>query len=165
MDKEKQKNNTGTLNRRDFLKALSAIGGAAVISSGGTPEPLDKLVSYAVPPDNVIPGIANYYTSVIPNSPVGTPVVVRVREGRAIKVEGNTNDPITSGSTSAEDQATLQTLYDPDRIKEPILENEICFDAEVVNFDPIVMALDPNVVIDSSSKSIDSNKFFLEEKN
>ena len=81
MDKEKQKNNTGTLNRRDFLKALSAIGGAAVISSGCTPEPLDKLVSYAVPPDNVIPGIANYYTSVIPNSPVGTPVVVRVREG------------------------------------------------------------------------------------
>ena len=41
MDKEKQKNNTGTLNRRDFLKALSAIGGAAVISSGCTPEPLD----------------------------------------------------------------------------------------------------------------------------
>ena len=123
MDKEKQKNNTGTLNRRDFLKALSAIGGAAVISSGCTPEPLDKLVSYAVPPDNVIPGIANYYTSVIPNSPVGTPVVVRVREGRAIKVEGNTNDPITSGSTSAEDQATLQTLYDPDRIKQPLFRN------------------------------------------
>ena len=57
MDKEKQKNNTGTLNRRDFLKALSAIGGAAVISSGCTPEPLDKLVSYAVPPDNVILGL------------------------------------------------------------------------------------------------------------
>ena len=123
MDKEKQKNNTGTLNRRDFLKALSAIGGAAVISSGCTPEPLDKLVSYAVPPDNVIPGIANYYTSVIPNSPIGTPVVVRVREGRAIKVEGNTNDPITSGGTSAEDQATLQTLYDPDRIKQPLFRN------------------------------------------
>ena len=51
-----------------------------------------------MPPDNVIPGIANYYTSVIPNStPVGTPVVVRVREGRAIKVEGNSNDPVSSG--------------------------------------------------------------------
>ena len=45
--------------------------------------------------------------------------------------------------------------------EETILENEISFDAEVVNFDPIVMALDPNVVINSSSKSIDSNKFFL----
>ena len=56
--KDKKENNKGTLNRRDFLKALSAIGGAAVISSGCTPEPLDKLVSYAVPPDNVIPGIA-----------------------------------------------------------------------------------------------------------
>ncbi len=121
--KDKKENNKGTLNRRDFLKALSAIGGAAVISSGCTPEPLDKLVSYAVPPDNVIPGIANYYTSVIPNSPVGTPVVVRVREGRAIKVEGNSNDPVSSGGTSAEDQATLQTLYDPDRIKQPLFRN------------------------------------------
>ena len=45
--------------------------------------------------------------------------------------------------------------------EETILENEISFDAEVVNFDPIVMALDPNVVINSSSKRIDSNKFFL----
>ena len=45
--------------------------------------------------------------------------------------------------------------------EETILENEISFDAQVNNFDPIVMALDPNVVIDSSSKSIDSNKFFL----
>ena len=45
--------------------------------------------------------------------------------------------------------------------EETILENEISSDAQVVNFDPIVMALDPDVVIDSSSKSIDSNKFFL----
>ena len=45
--------------------------------------------------------------------------------------------------------------------EETILENEISFDAQVNNFDPIVMALDPNIVIDSSSKSIDSNKFFL----
>ncbi len=123
MKNEDKKSKTGTLNRRDFLKALSAIGGAAVISSGCTPEPLDKLVSYAVPPDDVIPGIANYYTSVIPCSPVGTPVIVRVREGRAIKVEGNPLDPVTSGSTSAEDQATLQTLYDPDRVKQPLFRN------------------------------------------
>ena len=45
--------------------------------------------------------------------------------------------------------------------EETILENEISLDAQVVDFEPIVMALDPNVVIDSSSKSIDSNKFFL----
>ena len=78
------KGKKGTLNRRDFLKALTAIGGAAVVSSGCTPEPLDKLVSYAIPPDDVIPGIPNYYSTVLPFSPVGAPVEVKVREGRAI---------------------------------------------------------------------------------
>ena len=53
------KKENGALSRRDFLKAISAIGGAAVISSGCSPEPLDKLVSYAIPPENVIPG--KYY--------------------------------------------------------------------------------------------------------
>ena len=45
--------------------------------------------------------------------------------------------------------------------EETILENEISQDAKVVDFEPIVMALDPNVVINSSSKSIHSNRFFL----
>ena len=44
--------------------------------------------------------------------------------------------------------------------EETILENEISIDAKVVNFDPIVIALDPNVVVDSSSKSINSNNAF-----
>ena len=45
--------------------------------------------------------------------------------------------------------------------EETIVENEISFDAQVDDFEPIVMALDPDVVMDSSSKSINSNKFFL----
>ena len=45
--------------------------------------------------------------------------------------------------------------------EETIVENEISFDAQVDDFEPIVMALDPDVVLDSSSKSINSNKFFL----
>ena len=45
--------------------------------------------------------------------------------------------------------------------EETILENEISLDAQVDDFEPIVMALDPNVVVDSSSKSINSNRFFL----
>jgi len=45
--------------------------------------------------------------------------------------------------------------------EETILENEISLDAQVNDFEPIVMALDPNVVIDRSSESINSNRFFL----
>ena len=45
--------------------------------------------------------------------------------------------------------------------EETILENEISLDAQVIDFEPIVMALDPSVVIDTSSKTINSNRFFL----
>ena len=118
------KKENGALSRRDFLKAISAIGGAAVISSGCSPEPLDKLVSYAIPPENVIPGIPNFYSTALPHSPVGASIIVKVREGRAIKVEGNPLDPVCKGSTSAETQASLQGLYDPDRIKQPLFRND-----------------------------------------
>ena len=119
----KDKGKKGTLNRRDFLKALTAIGGAAVVSSGCSPEPLDKLVSYAIPPEDVIPGIPNYYSTVLPYSPVGASVVVKVREGRAIFIEGNKLDPVSNGGVSSESQASLQGLYDPDRIKQPLFKN------------------------------------------
>ena len=118
-----EKNKRGSLNRRDFLKALSAIGGAAVISSGCSPEPLDKLVSYAIPPDDVIPGVPNFYSTALPHSPVGSSITVKVREGRAIKIEGNPLDPISGGASNAETQASLQGLYDPDRIKEALFKN------------------------------------------
>ena len=117
------KNKKGSLNRRDFLKALSAIGGAAVISSGCSPEPLDKLVSYAIPPDDTIPGLPNFYSTALPYSPVGSSITVKVREGRAIKIEGNSLDPISGGASDAETQASLQGLYDPDRIKEALFRN------------------------------------------
>ena len=119
----KEKSKKGSLSRRNFLKALSAIGGAAIISSGCSPEPLDKLVSYAIPPDDVIPGLPNFYSTSLPYSPVGSSIVVKVREGRAIKVEGNPLEPISKGATSAETQASLQGLYDPDRIKQPLFRN------------------------------------------
>ena len=119
----KEKGKKGTLNRRDFLKALTAIGGAAVVSSGCSPEPLDKLVSYAIPPEDVIPGVPNYYSTALPFSPVGSSVVVKVREGRAIFIEPNLLDPVSSGGVSSETQASLQGLYDPDRIKQPLFKN------------------------------------------
>lgn len=118
-----KKEKTGTLNRRDFLKALTAIGGAAVVSSGCSPEPLDKLVSYAIPPENVIPGVPNYYPTALPFSPAGASVVAKVREGRVIFIEGNSEDPISKGAVSSEVQASLQGLYDPDRIKQPLFKN------------------------------------------
>ncbi len=118
-----KKGKIGTLNRRNFLKALTAIGGAAVVSSGCSPEPLDKLVSYAIPPENVIPGIPNYYSTALPYSPVGASVVAKVREGRVIFLGGNSLDPVSNGGVSSEAQASLQGLYDPDRIKQPLFKN------------------------------------------
>ena len=46
-----------------------------------------------------------------------------MREGRAIFIEGNKLDPVSNGGVSSESQASLQGLYDPDRIKQPLFKN------------------------------------------
>jgi molybdopterin-containing oxidoreductase family iron-sulfur binding subunit len=60
-----------------------------------------------------------YYASVCRECPAGCGLVVRTREGRAIKLEGNSAHPLGEGGLCARGQAGLQGLYDPDRVKTP----------------------------------------------
>jgi molybdopterin-containing oxidoreductase family iron-sulfur binding subunit len=107
------------MDRRRFLKVLGVTSGgaAAVGCSTGTPE---KLVPYLVPPENQIPGVATYYASTCRECPAGCGVHVRVREGRAVKVEGNPGSPFNGGKLCARGQASLQGLYNPDRLRGPM---------------------------------------------
>ncbi len=81
------------MDRRRFLKVIGVTGGgvAATGCSTGTPE---KLIPYLVPPENQIPGIATYYATTCRECPAGCGMHVRVREGRAVKVEGNPGSPL-----------------------------------------------------------------------
>ena len=113
----------GVIKRRDFLKIIAVAGGTAAITGGCSSQPVEKIIPYVIPPDNVIPGIPNWYASTCTECPAGCGILVKNREGRAIKIEGNPASPINSGSVCARGQAMLQGLYNPDRVREPVRRN------------------------------------------
>ncbi|MGH7753989.1 MAG: molybdopterin-dependent oxidoreductase, partial [Gemmatimonadales bacterium] len=108
------------MNRRRFLKVLGVTtGGAAAVSACGADEPA-KLIPYLVAPEEQVPGVATYYASTCRECPAGCGLHVKVREGRAIKLEGNPDSPVNRGRLCAMGQAALQGLYNPDRLTSPM---------------------------------------------
>ncbi|MEM9718212.1 MAG: TAT-variant-translocated molybdopterin oxidoreductase [Bacteroidota bacterium] len=105
-------------DRRDFLKTLG-FGVTAATLSACVEAPTRKAIPYVNKPDVVIPGVANLYAS---STPDGIPVLVRAREGRPIKLDGNPDSKLTGGGLSAVGQAHVLNLYDVDRLKSPIKE-------------------------------------------
>ncbi|MFN8390927.1 MAG: 4Fe-4S dicluster domain-containing protein [Bdellovibrionota bacterium] len=105
-------------NRRDFLKIVGAGAGVAAVGCGH--ELPEKLLPYVVQPDDVVPGVAVWYSGSCNECSSGCGTLVRTREGRIVKVEGNPNHPVNRGGLCAQGQSTLQALYDPDRIREPL---------------------------------------------
>src|SRR5574341_1266130 len=110
------------MNRRRFLKVLGVTGGgaAALSACGIGPEPTEKLIPYLIPPEDQIPGVATYYASTCRECTAGCGIHVRVREGRAVKIEGNPESPLNRGRLCARGQAALQGLYNPDRLQTPM---------------------------------------------
>jgi anaerobic selenocysteine-containing dehydrogenase len=113
------------ITRRHFLRlASSAVTVAAV--SGCVPAG-DRLVSmlepYNRPPEETLPGTATWYASTCRQCPAGCGIVVRTINGRAKKIEGNPLHPLNRGKLCARGQAGLQTLYNPDRIRQPVQQS------------------------------------------
>jgi len=105
----------GKTPRRDFLKALG-FGVGAVTLAACEKVPVHKSIPYLIKPEEVTPGVANYYSS----SYDGHAILVKTREGRPIKVEGNPNDLLSKGGLSAQAQASVLDLYDVSRVKNPM---------------------------------------------
>ena len=110
---------TETVGRRTFLKVLGSAGPAAA-AAACSPVPPERIISSVIAPDDVVPGIATWYASVCGECPTGCGVLVKTREGRAIKVEGNPQHPMNRGGLCLRGQSSLQGLYDPDRYREPL---------------------------------------------
>ena len=109
---------THTVGRRTFLKVLGSAGPAAAVAAC-SPVPPERIIPYVVPPEDVVPGVATWYATVCGECPAGCGMIVRTREGRAVKVEGNPDHPINRGSLCIRGQASLQGLYNPDRFTGP----------------------------------------------
>jgi anaerobic selenocysteine-containing dehydrogenase/Fe-S-cluster-containing dehydrogenase component len=116
---------TEHIDRRRFLKVLGVTGaGAAAVSACGIgPEPTERLIPYLIQPEDQIPGIATYYATTCRECAAGCGLHVRVREGRAVKLEGNPDSPINRGRLCSRGQAAIQGLYNPDRIQHPMVRN------------------------------------------
>ena len=107
------------MKRRTFLQLSGMTAATALLS--GCQSGNEKLIPFLIPPDEgVTPGLANYYASSCRFCPAGCGILVRVSEGRAKKIEGNPLHPVNRGRLCARGQATLQELYHPDRIAQPL---------------------------------------------
>ena len=107
-------------SRRDFIK-LAGLGSAttAVLTGCGPASRYVKREPYQQMPEYNSVGQSTYYATTCRECAAGCGLVARTYQGRAIKVEGNANHPLNLGRTCARGQATLQGLYNPDRIQDP----------------------------------------------
>ena len=106
-----------SVSRRGFLKVMGASLGLAGLTSttGCVRLPLEPIVPYVRQPENVIPGKPKYYASAVTLGGYASPVLVESHMGRPTKTEGNDLHPASQGGTDIFTQASILTMYDPDR--------------------------------------------------
>ena len=107
----------GNTNRRDFLKMMGF--GIAAASLAACEAPVRKAIPYLNKPVDVDPSVPNYYASTYVNGGDAVSIVVKTREGRPIKVEGNKYSSISKGGTNAQVEASVLSLYDKERLTGP----------------------------------------------
>ncbi|PWB70464.1 MAG: hypothetical protein C3F07_16645 [Anaerolineales bacterium] len=108
------------LSRRDFLKlATAGAATSAVLTGCGPASRYVKREPYMKMPEYTYNGLSTYYATTCRECAAACGLVVRTMQGRAIKVEGNAENPVNLGKTCARGQATLQGLYNPDRVENP----------------------------------------------
>ncbi len=107
------------ISRRKFLALL---GASAALAGTACSDYRDKgeIIPYNKKPEEITLGKANYYASTCTACPNACGILVKTREGRPIKIDGNPDHPISKGKICAQGQASIMSLYDPDRLKNPI---------------------------------------------
>jgi MoCo/4Fe-4S cofactor protein with predicted Tat translocation signal len=112
---------SSSTTRRDFLKYVGFSTAAA--SFAACEGPVIKAIPYVVQPEQIIPGVANYYATTIANGNDFASILVKTREGRPIKIENN-NLASSHGSANARVNASVLDLYDSLRVPQPKKDGE-----------------------------------------
>ncbi len=104
------------LSRRRFLTlmgaslALAGVGGCSI-----RPAPSITLKPYVRAPEEVVPGKPLFFATAMTMGGVGVGLLAESHLGRPTKIEGNPQHPASLGATDPYHQASVLTLYDPDR--------------------------------------------------
>jgi molybdopterin-containing oxidoreductase family iron-sulfur binding subunit len=144
----------GPASRRSFLKLA---GFSAVLATvlNSCEKPVHKAIPYLIKPEEITPGTSNYYASTFFDGEEYCSVLVKSRDGRPIKIEGNPMSSVTGGGTSARVQASVLDLYDIDRHHHPLYDGkEITWekaDTEIIQKLKDIQARGGNIVLLSST--------------
>lgn len=112
------KEEVSEIERREFLKVMGA--GMLLAATACTRKPVEKIIPYVNAPEEITPGVPTWYASTCQECAAGCGLIVKTREGRPIKLEGNPVHPVNQGSLCGRGQASILNLYDPDRLKGPV---------------------------------------------
>lgn len=112
-------NAMSAISRKQFLALVSA---SAAFAAAGCTNYRDKgeIVPYTRKPEEITLGKANFYASTFVENGQEYGILIKTREGRPIKVDGNPDHPVNKGKISARGQASIMNLYDPERLNEPM---------------------------------------------
>jgi len=106
------------VSRRKFLALISA---SAAFAAASCTNYRDKgeIVPYTKQPEEITVGKANYYASTCTGCSLNCGILIKTREGRPVKVDGNPDHPVNAGKLCVRGQASILDLYDPNRLRAP----------------------------------------------
>src|SRR4051794_25645383 len=104
--------------RRDFLALMGFTIAAAGLS--GCRAPVQHAIPLLVGSDQLVPGVSNWYATTCRGCASSCSLLVKQRDGRPIKIEGNAESSIFGSGTCATGQATVLSLYDDERLRGPL---------------------------------------------
>ncbi|MBI2945721.1 MAG: TAT-variant-translocated molybdopterin oxidoreductase, partial [Candidatus Wallbacteria bacterium] len=123
------------VSRRKFLGLMGAslaLGGL----SGCIKQPLETIVPYVRPPEQLVPGTPLFFATAATLGGYATGILVESHEGRPTKIEGNPDHPASLGAVDAFTQASILSLYDPDR------SQVVTHDAQISTWDALLAELE-----------------------
>ena len=118
---DKEKLDSSSTSRRDFLKYMGFSTAAATLAA--CESPIRETIPYVVAPEEVIPGISNYYATTFFDGHDYASILAESREGRPIKIENNYMASFNGGA-NARVHASVLNLYDSGRLQYPMIKGQ-----------------------------------------
>lgn len=153
-------------SRRNFLKVFGfSFASAAIIAA--CKRPVHMAIPYIIQPPEVTPGKALYYATTFFDGHEYSSILVKTRDGRPIKIEGNSLSPFNREGTTARVQASVLSLYDDSRLKSPSINQKTAtwesIDEQIINELTRINSAEGKIVLLTSSINSPSSIKLIKE--